>query len=95
MTAERTERPLENIVMLPCPFCGGEATERKHTTSDNYYQTGWEIFCSSCPAEMYVTVPYIGGGDYDATDDNIKACLVAVLERWNRRKHNAAVEARR
>jgi len=35
----------ESTVMLPCPFCGGEAK-----TDENIYHTAndWDVYCDNC-----------------------------------------------
>lgn len=86
MTADRTERPLENIVMLPCPFCGAEPC---------MIEAGAELtedmFCRVNPTEVHKKKFAWACDDNEncGVSGPFRDTMREAVEAWNTRQHNA------
>ena len=63
------------IDLLPCPFCGGTATQREWYSPDgNASYPGWRVQCTDCQANVAT----------NRRDQGKNYALIAVVE-WNQR----------
>ena len=78
MTADSTERPIENIVMLPCPFCGspGTVAGNEFYGHSSFYATCTSVDCFCCVGEAW---------DRDACPDHQFATEQQAADAWNKR----------
>jgi len=71
---------MDEIKLLPCPFCNGEATYEKGTVEGTCPGQFYELVrCKDCDAEIYEDNEDVF---YEAGDNGI---FSVVEEKWNQR----------
>lgn len=74
------------IVLKPCPFCGGAA---EIVEANIYLTKGWRVKCKTCKASSlpeYADSPHMTAfGPIETTRYTEEQAKDIVAERWNRR----------
>jgi hypothetical protein len=77
--------------LLPCPFCGGEATKiaARQLDDGTYYPAA--CGCRSCGIWCYGDTDYGHGGF--ATEEDCKVSMEQAVSKWNTRTPEQAIAA--
>lgn len=71
---------MDEVTLLPCPFCGGDAAIRGGSREGGYCVVCMNVGCFCALGEGY---------DRDAMPDHSFATEEEAAEKWNRRTHSA------
>ena len=52
MNEENAVNPIDEVVMLPCPFCGSDADIWEEDKGIDALDEVWMVGCTECPCEM-------------------------------------------